>query len=195
MPLKVSKFFLFFIVLAFLLGCALKEVPYREIYAYLDEKGLTERTITGKVFVEGEIFFLDNIKQGGAYGTFFLNKDSYLLILRPPLASEYYLYWKRGEATLQFIDLAKKKLYYIKIKDHIAENLPLFFLGLKEKELSFEKKALKGKYTFNRETLKGEIETNLFHLTWKIKELSYWEGEFPSFERENFKKKTIDLFF
>lgn len=195
MSLRVWKIFLFSIFLITFLGCVLKEVPHKEIYSYLLERGLTERTLTGKVFIEGEIFFLNNINQGGSYGTFYLNKDNYLLILRPPIASEYYLHWKRGDSALKFIDFAKKKIYYLKIKDNIAESLPIYFLGLRERELSFEKKALKGKYAFNQENLKGELETNLFHLTWKIKEISFWEGEFPSIEGQDFKKKIIDLFF
>ncbi len=193
--MSLKGLFLFFALIFLFYGCAVKKFPYEDLYSYLLEKGLSEKAITGKVFMEGEIFFLKDFHQGGFYGNFYIHKDKYLLILRPPFSSEYHLRWEKGWEGLSLIDFSKKRSYNVKMEPALAEKLPLYFLGLKETSLSFRKNSLQGNYTFERENLTGNLFTNFFHLKWKIKEISLLEGEFPNYNGQDFKEKSIELFF
>ncbi|MFN3406514.1 MAG: hypothetical protein ACK40E_02125 [Caldimicrobium sp.] len=194
--ISLKRLILFLLFLLFYTGCAPKEYSLIDIYSYIMENGISKRALSGKVFIEGETFFLNNFnKSGGAYGNFYLNNEQFLIIYRPPLASEFYLYWEKGQRGLKFIDPNKKKVYFLKLPEGVAEKIPLYFLGLRETNLSLQKNSLKGVYKFDREYLSGEFSTNLFKLNWKIKELSFYEKPFPSFDWSTFKEKKVELFF
>lgn len=83
----------------------------------------------------------------------------------------------------------------IKLENTSIKHFPEYFLGLREEELSFKKNSLEGKYSFDKENLIGMLSTNYFNLTWKFKEITFFQGNFPEYNWDNFKQKIIELSF
>ncbi|BAU22787.1 hypothetical protein THC_0391 [Caldimicrobium thiodismutans] len=184
-------FFLFFL----LTSCAYKEVQVPSVYLTLATEGFQGRTLKGRVFFQGELFFLnDNNSSGGSYGTFYTTADELILILTPPLSTEIFIYWKRGE-EVRVLNTSKKKVYTIKIKELRDIDFPSYFLGLKERERSFKKGFFSGEYRFSDKDLQGTLESNLLKLNWKIKEIAFTEETLPRPDWKDFKEKDIKLIF
>lgn len=192
MPLKrfiiVSLFFLF-------TSCAYKEVQFPSAYLTLTLEGFQGRALKGKVFFQGEVFFLnDNNSSGGAYGNFYTTADELILILTPPLSPEIFIYWKRGE-EVRVLNTSKKKVYTLKLKEIKNIDLPSYFLGLKERERSIKKGFFSGEYRFSHKDLQGTLESNLLKLNWKIKEIAFTDEPLPRPDWTNFKEKDVKLIF
>jgi hypothetical protein len=181
--------------LFFLTGCAYKGVEIPSTYQVITEEGFQGRTLKGKVFLQGEVFFLNNDNsRGGSYGTFYTTEEELILTVSPPFSPEVFVYWKKGE-ELRVINPAKKKVYTLKLKELRALDLPSYFLGLREREYHFQKGLLSGEYRFSQENLQGALETNLLKLQWKIKELAFIEEPLPHKDWKDFKEKEINLIF
>lgn len=197
--MSIRVFFSLITVLFLFIGCAPKEITLPKAYLQLEREGLENLTLKGKLFLKGELFFLENLENkeqaGGAYGTFYLTKDEFLVTIRPPLSSEIIFYWQRTSPKITLINPAKKVVYLINFRNINLEDLPYYFLGLREKEATWKKKGFEGKYSFFKENLEGIIHTNLFNISWKIKELEVTEEKiFPPLT-EGYKVKAIKLTF
>lgn len=194
--MSIRVFFSLITVLFLLIGCAPKEITLPKAYLQLEREGLENLALKGKLFLEGELFFIENKEQaGGAYGTFYLTKDEFLITLRPPLSSEIILYWQRTFPKITLINPAKKVAYLINFKNINLEDLPYYFLGLKEKEATWKKKGFEGEYRFFKENSEGRIQANLFNISWKIKELEVTEEKISPPLTEGYKVKAIKLTF
>ncbi|MCS7150511.1 MAG: hypothetical protein N2Z40_03835 [Caldimicrobium sp.] len=192
--MSLKKALLLSLILLSILSCAPKELSLLDAYLVLQKEGLAEKKLKGKVFVEGAFILLNSQDQsGGSYGTFYLDPSSLIIFLRPPLSTEIILYWDGNPKHFFLIDTAKKRVYRLHFKEFSLEDLPSYFLGLKEGKVKFKRNNLMGEYTFSKEELKGVLQANLFNLSWKIKEITFTEEYPPPLSFENYKLKTIEV--
>ncbi len=188
----VIKVYLAGLILLLLFSCTYR-AKLLDPYLSLLEEGFSGRTVKGKVFLQGESFFLKNNLNGGAYGDFIVSLDSLYLLLKPPFSSEVLIFWHKGENSLKIVNFDKKKIYQVFLEGIERVDFSQYFLGLKEKRLSVKKGLLEGEYSFLQEEREGEFKSNLFNLRWKIKELQF-TSEKPTLPNlEGFKEKEVRI--
>lgn len=204
MPLKLGLFskLIHLLLLVLLLNAcfpkwkATHKEGLHEIYSYLRLEGLKEATYFGKLFVEGEVDFIVNgARSGASYGNFYVNAERLIIQLTPPLGSETLIVWKKGLPEILIIDPTKKRGLRVSVPgDMLFDDFPLYFLGLKENR-AWRLDKYSGEYTFDHDTLTGKLTSNLFKVTWKIKEIKGIEKlpELPAFD--DYKIRTIFLTF
>jgi len=183
--------FLLLLPLFLLIGCAVKP-PMISLYEALLTKGLEGRILKGKVYVEGDFSKLFDIPSSGAYGEFYLLQAYFLLRISPPFGDEVLFEWdeKRGPRVIL---PSKAKVYYPKEERLQLKDLPYYFLGLKETSREFYLNSFKGEYAFDRQKLEGRVNSLLFSLTWRIKELEETPSLPPPIDTTGFKRKKINL--
>lgn len=146
--------------------------------------------------MEGNLSLFNNLEQIGAtYGTFYLNSTTLLVVLRPPFTSEITIYCDTTKEELLLINWSQKKAYQVKIKNFSLIDLPYYFLGLREKSLTFKKGKIHGTYRFSKDELKGEVWSNLITFKWKIKEIEIIENQLPNLSLKDIELKSIEIHF
>lgn len=194
------KFFLSLIILFSLSNCALKreymsKVTLRETYYLLKSEGFGQKIYQGKLFVDGEFNFLRNGTQSGAsYGYFYIGAERLFIQLKPPLSSEIFILWFRHQQGIMLINPSQKKVFKINfINGVLLDDLPNYFLGLKENEKDWRIGFYSGKYIFSQDEMRGEITSAILNITWRIKELRSAES-FPDFPQiDSYEIKVITL--
>ena len=183
--------FLLLLPLSLLIGCAVKP-PIMSLYEALLVKGLEGRILKGKVYVEGDFSKLFDIPSSGSYGEFYLSQAYFLVRINPPFGDEVLFEWdeKRGPRVIL---PSKAKVYYPKEERLQLKKLPYYFLGLKETSKDFYLNSFKGEYAFDRQKLEGRVNSLLFSLTWRIKELEEISSLPPPIDTTGFKRKKINL--
>jgi len=190
----VHKFY-FVVLISFLFFSCTYKAPIRDPYFILLEEGLSGKILKGKVFFQGESFFLKNNLSGGAYGDFIVSSDFLYLTLKPPFSSEVLITWQKGEKFVKIVNFDKKKIYRILLEGADKIDFPQYFLGLKEKRLSIKRGLLEGEYKFSPEEKEGEFASNLLNLRWKIKEIHFSSERISLPDFKEFKEKELRLSF
>ncbi len=183
-----------FLFLGILSHCAYKEVVLPPDYREVLYRGWQGRPLKGKVFFQGEILFLKNeFLSGGSYGTFFVLPSALLLVLQPPLSPQILIFWQKEEEEIRFLDTSKRKYYKIRLKELKNLDLSFYFLGLKETSFTFKKDFWEGEYKFHRESLEGILESNVFRIQWKIKEITFSDEPWGLPNWREYKEKELKL--
>lgn len=190
----VYKVFVLTLIVFIFSSCAYK-VPLKDPYSVLREEGFSGKWVKGKIFLQGESFFLKENFRGGAYGNFIASQDFLYLFLRPPFTSEILIIWQRGEDFLRMVNFEKKKIYRIFLEGLGKVDLSHYFLGLKEESVEIKRGLLEGEYQFSLSEKEGKLISSLLSLTWKIKEMEF-SSEAPKIpEFQGFKEKEVRISF
>jgi len=174
-----------------LTGCAVKP-PIISLYDTLSTEGLEGRILRGKVYVEGDFSTLLNIPSSGSYGEFYLSQTYFLLKISPPFGEEVLFEWNEKGGPRVILP-SKAKVYYPKEGRIRLRELPYYFLGLKETSREFYFNSFKVEYLFSKHQLEGRVNSILFSLVWRIKELEEVSSLPQPIDTTNFKRKKINL--
>uniref|UniRef100_A0A7V5K1L0 Uncharacterized protein n=1 Tax=Thermodesulfobacterium geofontis TaxID=1295609 RepID=A0A7V5K1L0_9BACT len=99
---------------------------------------------------------------------------------------------------IEIFDLYNQKHYLIILEPKAElKDIPLYFLGLKEKNLTWNFLKTSFNYSFLEDKKEGTISSNLFILKWRFKELSISEDFIPMLKDtslfKDFQKVEITL--
>jgi len=131
-----------------------------------------------------EIHIFDNnqTKTLSGYADFQAGKNFLYLKFKFPFHTALgYGKWEVSSFNLvEIFDLYHRKHYLIKFINHPElKNLPFYFLGLKEKNLSWKFIKTSFYYSFAEDKKEGLITSDFLKLKWKIKNLSTPESFKP----------------
>jgi len=187
----LSKFFLLF-TLCFSFGCSYKALPLSKIS--------TKNVYYGKIWWEITLFTNNETKTLSNYADFQVKEDFLYLRFKSPLNTTMgYGKWEISFYNLiEIFDLYNQKHYLIILEPKAElKDIPLYFLGLKEKNLTWNFLKTSFNYSFLEDKKEGTISSNLFILKWRFKELSISEDFIPMLKDtslfKDFQKVEITL--
>ena len=187
----LSKFFLLF-TLCFSFGCSYKAPPLSKIS--------TKNVYYGKIWWEITLFTNNETKTLSNYADFQVKEDFLYLRFKSPLNTTMgYGKWEISFYNLiEIFDLYNQKHYLIILEPKAElKDIPLYFLGLKEKNLTWNFLKTSFNYSFLEDKKEGTISSNLFILKWRFKELSISEDFIPMLKDaslfKDFQKVEITL--
>jgi len=187
----LSKFFLLF-TLCFSFGCSYKAPPLSKIS--------TKNVYYGKIWWEITLFTNNKTKTLSNYADFQVKEDFLYLRFKSPLNTTMgYGKWEISFYNLiEIFDLYNQKHYLIILEPKAElKDIPLYFLGLKEKNLTWNFLKTSFNYSFLEDKKEGTISSNLFILKWRFKELSISEDFIPMLKDtslfKDFQKVEITL--
>jgi hypothetical protein len=187
----LSKFFLLF-TLCFSFGCSYKAPPLSKIS--------TKNVYYGKIWWEITLFTNNETKTLSNYADFQVKEDFLYLRFKSPLNTTMgYGKWEISFYNLiESFDLYNQKHYLIILEPKAElKDIPLYFLGLKEKNLTWNFLKTSFNYSFLEDKKEGTISSNLFILKWRFKELSISEDFIPMLKDtslfKDFQKVEITL--
>jgi hypothetical protein len=187
----LSKFFLLF-TLCFSFGCSYKAPPLSKIS--------TKNVYYGKIWWEITLFTNNETKTLSNYADFQVKEDFLYLRFKSPLNTTMgYGKWEISFYNLiEIFDLYNQKHYLIILEPKAElKDIPLYFLGLKEKNLTWNFLKTSFNYSFLEDKKEGTITSNLFILKWRFKELSISEDFIPMLKDtslfKDFQKVEITL--
>jgi hypothetical protein len=168
---------LIFIAFFFIFGCCYKpsvqvRAPVKKIYS-------------GNLWLEIKTFNKNQTKTFSSYADFQVSEDFLYLRLKSPFNTTLgYGKWEASSFnTIEIFDLYHKKHYLINFqKKPELKNIPLYFLGMKEKSLNWDFLKISFKYSFDEAKKEGMIISETFQLRWKIKTLLISETFKPMLE-------------
>jgi len=187
----LSKIFLLF-TLCFSFGCSYKAPPLSKIS--------TKNVYYGKIWWEITLFTNNETKTLSNYADFQVKEDFLYLRFKSPLNTTMgYGKWEISFYNLiEIFDLYNQKHYLIILEPKAElKDIPLYFLGLKEKNLTWNFLKTSFNYSFLEDKKEGTISSNLFILKWRFKELSISEDFIPMLKDtslfKDFQKVEITL--
>jgi hypothetical protein len=187
----LSNFFLLF-TLCFSFGCSYKAPPLSKISA--------KNVYYGKIWWEITLFTNNETKTLSNYADFQVEEDFLYLRFKSPLNTTLgYGRWETSFYNLiEIFDLYNQKHYLIILEPKAElKDIPLYFLGLKEKNLTWNFLKTSFNYSFLEDKKEGTISSKLFILKWRFKELSISEDFIPMLKDtslfKDFQKVEITL--
>jgi len=187
----LSKFFLLF-TFCFAFGCSYKAPSLNKIS--------TKNVYYGKIWWEITLFTNNETKTLSNYADFQVKEDFLYLRFKSPLNTTLgYGKWETSFYNLiEIFDLYNQKHYLIILEPKAElKDIPLYFLGLKEKILTWDFLKTSFNYSFLEDKKEGTISSNLFILKWRFKELSISEEFTPMLKDtslfKDFQKEEITL--
>jgi len=169
----LSKFFLLFI-LCFAFGCSYKALSISKVSP--------KNVYYGKIWWEITLFTNNETKTLSNYADFQVEEDFLYLRFKSPLNTTLgYGKWETSFFNLiEVFDLYDKKHYLIILEPNPElKEIPLYFLGLKEKNLTWNFLKTSFHYSFLEDKKEGSISSDLFILKWRFKNLSISEDFTP----------------
>jgi len=186
----LNKIFYLFIlyVSIFLSDCSYKKTVSLEEFPK-EVKEIFEGTIWWEI-----IYFSNNeTKAINGYGEFQISKDFLFLRLKSPLSTTLgYGKWTYSSfEIIEIFDFYNKKHYLVLLnQDPELQNIPLYFLGLKESEKNFIFLKTTFKYSFSQTDKEGIITSEFFTLKWRFKNI-HPVKTFSPLIKENFFNETL----
>uniref|UniRef100_A0A7V4JP30 Lipoprotein n=1 Tax=Thermodesulfobacterium geofontis TaxID=1295609 RepID=A0A7V4JP30_9BACT len=187
----LSKFF-FLYILCFALGCSYKAPPLSKISP--------KNVYYGKIWWEITLFTNNETKTLSNYADFQVEEDFLYLRFKSPLNTTLgYGKWETSFYNLiEIFDLYNQKHYFIILEPKPElKDIPLYFLGLKEKILTWNFLKTSFYYSFSEDKKEGTISSDLFILKWRFKDILISEDFTPMLKDtslfKDFQKVEITL--
>ena len=187
----LSKIFLLF-TLCFSFGCSYKASPLSKISA--------KNVYYGKIWWEITLFTNNETKTISNYADFQAENNFIYLRFKSPFNTTLgYGKWEASFYNLiEIFDLYDKKHYFIVLEPKPElRDIPFYFLGLKEKNLTWSFLKTSFNYSFLEDKKEGTISSKFFILRWRFKEVFTSEDVTPMLKDispfKDFQKVEITL--
>jgi len=185
---QILNKFVFFLFLCFIFGCCYKPLILRKVPA--------KRVYFGNLWLEVKFFTNNQTKIFSGYADFQASEDFLFLRFKSPLNTTLgYGKWEISSFNLiEIFDFYSKKHYLVTFqKQPELKNIPLYFMGLKEKTLRWDFLKTSFEYSFSEEKKEGMISSEVFQLRWKIKTLSISQDFKPLLDETSFLKDFSEV--
>lgn len=162
----LNKFILFYIFFL-IFGCSYKKFSVSELPA--------KNVYQGSIWWEITIFTNNETKTISNYADFQARENFLYLRFKSPFNTT--LGYGKWEAslfnTIEIFDLYNQKHYLIILKTNPeVKDIPLYFLGLKEKNQTWNFLKTSFNYSFEESKKEGIISSNFLKLRWRFKNIS-----------------------
>ncbi len=183
-----NKIIFLLILLLIFSGCAYKKTVSLEEFPQ-EIKEIFEGSIWWEI-----IYFSNNETRAiNGYGDFQTSKDFLFLKLKSPLSTTlgYGKWISSSPETIEIFDFYNKKHYLVLLNPNPdLQNIPFYFLGLKEPEKTFYFLKTIFKYSFSQFNKEGTIISDILILKWRFKTIHLSES-FSPLIKENFFNETL----
>lgn len=164
---KILNKFILFLIFFLFFGCSYKDFPIGEL--------TTKNVYQGSIWWEITLFTNNQTKIISNYADFQVGEDFLYLRFKSPFNTTLgYGKWEVSFFNLiEVFDLYNQKHYFIILETNPElKNIPLYFLGLKEKNQTWNFLKTSFIYSFEEDKKEGIISSDSLKLRWRFKNVS-----------------------